>query len=312
MQVAASHLGVSRVMVEKDYWVTESLRELARGHREQFVFKGGTSLSKCFDLVHRFSEDIDLLLTDVLSTRGERDRAMNAMVDTVTSAIPLSARPLRSNRGVSRDVDLTWPGVQPNAGSTFTGITPAIRLEMGMRGSHLPNVDRPVTSLLVKALMQLDLAVAMKVISEAEQKPFLVPTLHPGRTLVEKLLLLTELAERLVRGDMSRLPARQGRHIYDVICLLGSNDVLEFLDDRDGFLAAVQHAQAVSSEHWGTETQRPADGFSASLIITGGSAVSDAFAAAYAADLPPMLMGDAPLPAISQLASRISDLADRL
>lgn len=311
-QVAANHVGVPRMMIEKDYWVTETLRELARAHPDEFVFKGGTSLSKCFEIINRFSEDIDILLTDALPTRGARDRAMKSMVKTVTTAMPLTADLRRSDRGISRDVDLSWPRHGSDAGGTLTGIAPTIRLEMGMRGSHLPSMDRSVTSLLVTALTQIDPSAAAEFIPAHDHTPFAVPTLHPGRTLVEKLLLLLSHAERLTKGEVTTIPARQGRHIYDVIQLLGSAIVCEFLDDRSMFLAAVEHAQRVSTEHWGTTTMRPPDGFATSVLVSGGAIVDDALKAAYATDVPGMLIGDEPPPSIHELAARIAELGDRL
>ncbi len=57
-------LGVNEVILEKDYWVCFVLNYLFSKckWKEGFTFKGGTSLSKCFDLIQRFSEDIDLIL----------------------------------------------------------------------------------------------------------------------------------------------------------------------------------------------------------------------------------------------------------
>ena len=56
--------GINRVIIEKDYWVTIVLDYLFNisDFKNYFIFKGGTSLSKCFNLINRFSEDIDLIL----------------------------------------------------------------------------------------------------------------------------------------------------------------------------------------------------------------------------------------------------------
>ena len=54
----------------KDYWVTEILRNLQNSEfKNAFVFKGGTSLSKAFNLINRFSEDVDLLFINELYLR---------------------------------------------------------------------------------------------------------------------------------------------------------------------------------------------------------------------------------------------------
>lgn len=89
---AALRRQCSPVMVEKDFWVSWLLRELFAESQGSLVFKGGTSLSKVFGVIDRFSEDIDLCLTpalvgadehlfDGLESRTRRDAAMNALQD---------------------------------------------------------------------------------------------------------------------------------------------------------------------------------------------------------------------------------------
>ena len=55
-------LGLHSQFVEKDYWVTQTLRILYEDYPGHFIFKGGTSLSKGFGLIERFSEDVDVLV----------------------------------------------------------------------------------------------------------------------------------------------------------------------------------------------------------------------------------------------------------
>ena len=61
---ASDKMGISESVIEKDYWVCFILNYLFSKckWKESFTFKGGTSLSKCFELIKRFSEDIDLIL----------------------------------------------------------------------------------------------------------------------------------------------------------------------------------------------------------------------------------------------------------
>ena len=60
----AEKTGLTEAIIEKDFWVCWTLDYLFHESRwkEHLAFKGGTSLSKCYDLIHRFSEDIDLIL----------------------------------------------------------------------------------------------------------------------------------------------------------------------------------------------------------------------------------------------------------
>ena len=79
LDAAAEHLGISPTAVEKDYWVSEVLRVLGRDLGGDFIFKGGTSLSKGFRIVERFSEDIDVLVLPGERGRGATDRLMKEM-----------------------------------------------------------------------------------------------------------------------------------------------------------------------------------------------------------------------------------------
>ena len=62
MSAPPSDLGLAPLFVEKDYWVTQVLRALHDQHAGAFVLKGGTSLSKGYELIERFSEDVDILI----------------------------------------------------------------------------------------------------------------------------------------------------------------------------------------------------------------------------------------------------------
>jgi predicted nucleotidyltransferase component of viral defense system len=64
---AAEHHGLSEQFIEKDYYITEILRIVVGELGEKVVFKGGTSLSKGWGLITRFSEDVDLFINPALS-----------------------------------------------------------------------------------------------------------------------------------------------------------------------------------------------------------------------------------------------------
>ena len=61
--LAADHFGYEQSHIEKDYWVCKILKEIALSeYKEKVFFKGGTSLSKAYGLIERFSEDLDLFV----------------------------------------------------------------------------------------------------------------------------------------------------------------------------------------------------------------------------------------------------------
>ena len=75
-QEAAEQLGMSKAIIEKDFWVCWSLKQLFAlpSFGDHMIFKGGTSLSKAYDVIHRFSEDVDLSLDRArLGFKGDCD-----------------------------------------------------------------------------------------------------------------------------------------------------------------------------------------------------------------------------------------------
>lgn len=98
LTAAAERLGISATAIEKDYWVSEILRVLARRHGDDFIFKGGTSLSKGYRLVERFSEDIDVLVLPGDRGRGSTDRLMKEMGEAAAAGIGAAAAPSADRR----------------------------------------------------------------------------------------------------------------------------------------------------------------------------------------------------------------------
>jgi len=79
-QTEAGHPGINQVAIEKDWWVTVMLKALFQTEcRDSLIFKGGTSLSKGFNIIERFSEDIDLAVSHSLfgiekTSKSQRDK----------------------------------------------------------------------------------------------------------------------------------------------------------------------------------------------------------------------------------------------
>src|ERR1035438_4626717 len=77
IRAASQHLNINVVFVEKDYWISLVLNHLAKNkYSSQTVFKGGTSLSKGFGLIDRFSEDVDIAIIDEDKKSGNEIRTL--------------------------------------------------------------------------------------------------------------------------------------------------------------------------------------------------------------------------------------------
>lgn len=85
IRVTAQQMKIPAIYVEKDYWVTYALFTIFNAEiGKDTVFKGGTALSKCFNMIERFSEDIDLV---VLRRDGEKDSKLKAKLKDISKTI---------------------------------------------------------------------------------------------------------------------------------------------------------------------------------------------------------------------------------
>src|SRR5579863_3946075 len=87
---AAEHFGgrgLRPAVIEKDYYVTEALRTIALAAGDKVIFKGGTSLSKGWNLIQRFSEDIDIFLDPLAFTPALGKRSIDTMLKKLRDAI---------------------------------------------------------------------------------------------------------------------------------------------------------------------------------------------------------------------------------
>ena len=85
IRITAQQMDIQPIYVEKDYWVTLVLHTLYHSAvKDEVIFKGGTSLSKCFGLIDRFSEDIDLV---VLREEGDSGNKLTNKIKKISTLV---------------------------------------------------------------------------------------------------------------------------------------------------------------------------------------------------------------------------------
>ncbi len=214
----SDRVGIPAAHVEKDFWVTEVLRGVtnaATTHAIEVVFKGGTSLSKAFSLIERFSEDVDLLV--VLSpdeTSGARDRALKSLVDGAAEATRIEPAPVpdATSRGTKRGARFLY---RPEGDSPGEGLSEGVFLELGSRGGGMPATRLEVSSLVAQHAGE-------EIEGALEARPVVVRVQAPWRTLVEKLVLL----HTAHMAEYPHAATRGARHYYDVHQLLTRREVI--------------------------------------------------------------------------------------
>lgn len=173
------------------------LRVLVANFPGDFIFKGGTSLSKGYGIVERFSEDIDVLVLPGNRGRGASDKLMKAMGEAAATGIGGEASGAGAETGRHRAYTVSYPATrEPTA-----LITTTVLLEMGVRGGSQPHESVAIGSLLGDALRDA----GTDLDDYEDLAPFEVQVLHPARTLLEKLVHIHELALELA-DDEDRKP----------------------------------------------------------------------------------------------------------
>jgi Nucleotidyl transferase AbiEii toxin, Type IV TA system len=296
----AERLGISPTAVEKDYWVTQVLRVLARDFGSDFVFKGGTSLSKGYGILERFSDDLDILILPGGRGKGSTDKLMKSMAEAAAmSSDGKTERYGGSETGVHRAYRVSYPA---NYQAT-EAVATSVLLEMGVRGGPNPRDCVRIGSFIGSAL-----ETAGADLSQYDDLTlFEVDVLHPGRTLLEKMYAIHDLARQLganmLEADKLR---RNGRHFYDVYELLGDARVLGLLADRphtEQIMASIEETS--QQEFKAIGEQRPDGGFAASPAFDRSSGVSDQMRHAYEGIMPVLYFGSEPLPTWGEICKRV-------
>lgn len=298
---ASTRLGLPLADVEKDLWVVELLRSIARPvDGGLLIFKGGTSLSKAYAIIERFSEDVDVLVAPTVGLgAGQRDRLLKAVAARAAEDLKLSPRLVTSTTGVKRNVVYEYPAAYPDP----LRLTAGVLLEMGIRGGPEPHELREVTSYVATAAIESGVAEA----EFDEFAPVSILTLRPERTLVEKLALLHERASRL--SDEPSALAGQGRHVYDVYRLLRTDSVREAIQTPGTVAALAADAEVHSQRHGFPSTPRPDAGFAASPAWVATGEVRRVMEGVYAAT-GGLVWG--PVPTLDECAAEVAAMSAHL
>ncbi|HWN74076.1 MAG TPA: nucleotidyl transferase AbiEii/AbiGii toxin family protein [Solirubrobacterales bacterium] len=230
LTAAAADSGLPETFVEKDYWITEILRTIATTLGERAIFKGGTSLSKGWNLLDRFSEDIDLFVDPdaeppLASTRAI-DRTMKKLNGEVSAIDGLEFVPAESQTtgGRGRTDTFRYHSHFP----LLEGFPPTVRLEPGIQSGKQPTARVKISSIVGELLIARGAAGELDL---EGIEPFEMDLLHFRRTFVEKLFAIHGKVERLKQEGVSL--GRDVRHYADLYVLAGRPEVIEMLESDE-------------------------------------------------------------------------------
>jgi hypothetical protein len=233
LAVVADQRGLDPMLVEKDYWIMHCLWGL-QSQGFKFELKGGTSLSKGFGVIHRFSEDIDIRIEppadlDVKTGRNHDKPAhiesRRAYYDELAKRINIAGIDSVQRDTFFDDEKMRSAGIRlsytPRT-SRLDGVKDGILLELGFDDTT-PN--RPVTI----SSWALDFALERS-IKVFDNRAVNVLCYAPTHTFVEKLQTISTKFRRL--RETKEFPSNFLRHYYDVYCLLDLQEVQTYMQQQ--------------------------------------------------------------------------------
>jgi predicted nucleotidyltransferase component of viral defense system len=222
VKVTAVQLNMKPIYVEKDYWVTLALKTIYENEiGTEAIFKGGTSLAKCFNLIKRFSEDIDIV---AVRKEGESDNKLKKKVEKISKAIE-NVLPEVYIDGITNKHGMLRKTAHSYA-KEFTGVYGQVRdlvvLETSSLGYFEPHTTKSITS-FISTMMQNKGQAAL--INQYQMQAFEVLVLAPERTFCEKIMSLVRFSHAAnAINDLQK----KVRHCYDLHFLLQDDYIIAF------------------------------------------------------------------------------------
>lgn len=255
-QDVSNKIGVPPQAVEKDVWVTLMLRMVFKSNlAPYFIFKGGTSLSKAFNLIQRFSEDIDLGIDrrrlgfegdlskgQVRKLRrachtfvsGELKEVLVQQLDEYGIDVSLYELVVENERISDQDPETILVNYKTLYDKEeISYLLPRVKIEVSARSLIEPN--QPET---MKSWIEEQYPVASFV-----EESFVVSTTNPQKTFLEKLILLHEEFEK--PKDKIR-HIRMSRHFYDIGQILNSEHGQAALQNTELFESIIAHRKVMT------------------------------------------------------------------
>lgn len=241
---------LSAVAIEKDWWITTVLRALfTLPYSKHLSFKGGTSLSKCYNLIERLSEDIDIAVNreflgygGTLSKTQINDRLRRAACSFVREKLQFDVAKQIENQEIPNDlfsvkvnitdvsttdpeiIEIRYKSLFPESNY----LKPIVKLEVSGRSMSEPLRIIHLQSLIDEAYSNNSFA----------EMPFEVNAVIPERTFWEKICLLHE---EFAKPQEFMRTERMSRHLYDLGKMCDAGIAEKALKDKELYNSIVEH-----------------------------------------------------------------------
>lgn len=224
IEFTAQEKKIPAIYVEKDYWVTYALHTIFKNKiGEEAVFKGGTALLKCYNLIQRFSEDIDLV---VLRREGESNNKLTTKIRQISGVVSdvlpeVEVPEITQKMGMNRKTAHTYA---KEFTDDYGQVRDVIVVEATWLGYYEPYTTKSVSSFIYEMMMKTG---QQAMTEEYDLQPFEVKVLEPKRTLCEKIMSLVRFS--YTEEPLKDLQAKI-RHTYDLHKLLQDKELTDFFN----------------------------------------------------------------------------------
>lgn len=197
----SDRMGIAVDIVEKDYYVTMILRELAK-RSDKVVFKGGTSISKAYKAIDRFSEDVDITFTEHIGS-ARRKKLKYQILQPVSEVLDM---PVANWEKIESDKDYNhYDFVYRSVVNESDPLQPWVKVETALMSFAFPTETRDISNIIYDCLQNSD----PEIIADYCLDPFSMRVQTLPRTLIDKLFAVCDY---YLMGK----PRRNSRHLYDI------------------------------------------------------------------------------------------------
>lgn len=242
IQVTSQELGMAPEFVEKDYWICQILQNLSRHpQNERIVWKGGTSLSKAYGLIKRFSSDVDFaVLLEGLSQNQQKKLVAKIGRDTTADMEELDVPEgsIKNNR--FRKTYHGYTSVLGRKKENLNFLGNHVIVEINTYGNPYPYLRRAIKPFITEMMQRRGLN---SMIEELDMMPFELNVLDKRRTLCEKVVSLIRFSfeDDEFAGVVSKI-----RHFYDLYYLMQDDECVEYLNSSfsEDLIQLIAHDKA--------------------------------------------------------------------
>lgn len=301
IQMAAEALKIKPHFVEKDYWICRSLQQMVRSDASHHaIFKGGTSLTKAYNIGARFSEDIDVAIADAhLMSGNQLKTTIRRTAHSMTDGLVEVVKPNYTSKGSHyHKAYYAYPTISdvPTTSAVRSG---ELLLEINSFANPYPWEMRTIRCFITEFMLLSGNDVFVEQFDMADIE---VPVLDCRRTLTEKLVSLMRCS--LADDYLPQMTAKI-RHFYDLYYLLHDEACQAYIHSdefRADFQSLLEHDRQSFSKPDGWQT-RP---LNQSPLIVDLHATWQLLQPTYLNELPDLAYRD--IPSVDAIEEDISTL----